>query len=58
MAGQKRPRPPGSLARIVLSENVVEAIRKELRRQTSYNGDTAELAAILKNEVLRTDLEK
>jgi predicted type IV restriction endonuclease len=49
---------PRSLARIVLSENVIEAIRKELRRQTSYNGDTAELAAILKNEVLRTDLEK
>jgi predicted type IV restriction endonuclease len=49
---------PRSLARIVLSENVVEAIRKELRRQTSYNGDTAELAAILKDEVLRTDLEK
>ncbi len=49
---------PRSLARIVLSDNVIEAIRKELRRQTSYNGDTAELAAILKNEVLRTDLEK
>jgi hypothetical protein len=49
---------PRSLARIVLSENVIEAIRKELRRQTSYNGDPAELAAILKNEVLRTELEK
>jgi len=45
-----------SLANIVLSENVVESIRKELRRQTSYNGDITEIAEILKNDVLRTDI--
>ena len=45
-----------SLAGIVLSDTVVEAIRKELRRQTSYNGDVDELAKILKTDVLRQDL--
>jgi len=45
-----------SLASIVLSENVVEAIRKELRRQTSYNGDVEQLAKILKSDVLRAEV--
>src|SRR5690606_5704079 len=30
---------PKSLAQVLLSEAVVDAVRKELRRQTSYNAD-------------------
>jgi predicted type IV restriction endonuclease len=47
---------PRSLASVVLSESVVEAVRKELRRQTSYNGDVGELRRILSDEVIRTEL--
>ncbi len=45
-----------SLAGIILSDNVVESIRKELRRQTSYNGEVDELARILRSEVLRAEV--
>lgn len=47
---------PRSLASIVLSESVVEAVRKELRRQTSYNGDVDELRRVLAKEVIRVEL--
>jgi predicted type IV restriction endonuclease len=47
---------PRSLASVVLSESVVEAVRKELRRQTSYNGDVDELRRILEGEVIRAEL--
>ncbi|MQA88537.1 MAG: hypothetical protein GEV03_28970 [Streptosporangiales bacterium] len=44
-----------SLAGALLSESVVDAVRKELRRRTSYNGDIAELARILREQVIRPD---
>lgn len=47
---------PRSLSAIVLSEPVVEAVRKELRRQTGHNCDPAELARILAGDVLRADI--
>jgi predicted type IV restriction endonuclease len=47
---------PRSLASVVLSESVVEAVRKELRRQTSYNGEVDELRRILEGEVIRAEL--
>jgi predicted type IV restriction endonuclease len=47
---------PRSLAAVVLSETVVEAVRKELRRQTSFNGDVDELRRVLKSEVIRAEL--
>lgn len=47
---------PRSLASIVLSESVVEAVRKELRRQTSHNGEVGELRRILSDEVIRAEL--
>jgi hypothetical protein len=40
----------------VLSDSVVEAVRKELRRQTSYNGEASELRRVLENDVIRADL--
>lgn len=46
---------PKSLSGIVLSDVVVDAVRKELRRQTGYNGDVAELARALREEVIRPD---
>lgn len=47
---------PKSLAAVVCSDAVVESVRKELRRQTGYNGDVAQLGKILRDEVLRADL--
>lgn len=47
---------PKSLATIVLSDSVIEAVRKELRRQTAYNVDLTELRRVLSNEVIRSEL--
>lgn len=44
-----------SLSQVLLSEVVVEAIRKELRRQTSHNADVGEIHRILRGEVLRPE---
>ncbi|MFC6080840.1 type I restriction enzyme HsdR N-terminal domain-containing protein [Sphaerisporangium aureirubrum] len=46
---------PKALAQVVMSEVVLESIRKEVRRQTSHNADTKDLARILREEVLRPD---
>jgi len=47
---------PRSLAAILLSETVLDAVRKELRRQTTYNCDIRELKKKLGDEVLRAEL--
>ena len=47
---------PRSLASIVLSDNVIEAVRRERRRQTAYNGDPIELRRVLRDEVIRSEL--
>lgn len=47
---------PRSLASVVTSDVVLEAIRKELRRQTSYNCDVAEIKRAIESDVLRPDL--
>ncbi|MCA1606421.1 MAG: type I restriction enzyme HsdR N-terminal domain-containing protein [Acidobacteria bacterium] len=47
---------PKSLATIVLSDSVIEAVRKELRRQTAYNVDLTELRRVLSDEVIRSEL--
>jgi hypothetical protein len=44
-----------SLASIVLSEPCLDAIRKELRRQTGHNVELAELARHLRAGVLRPE---
>ncbi|MGH3373978.1 MAG: hypothetical protein ACRDP6_04505 [Actinoallomurus sp.] len=46
---------PKSLSGVLLSDAVVDAVRKELRRQTGYNGDAAELARALREEVIRAE---
>lgn len=47
---------PRSLASVLVSDVVLEAIRKEIRRRTNHNGDVDEIEKILKAEVLRPDL--
>src|SRR3954454_7941388 len=42
---------PKSLSGVLLSEAVVDAVRKELRRKTGYNGDVAEIARALREQV-------
>ncbi|RCG27372.1 hypothetical protein DQ384_27140 [Sphaerisporangium album] len=47
---------PRALANVVLSEVVLETIRKEVRRQTGHNADIKDIARILREEVLRPDV--
>lgn len=47
---------PRSLAEVMLGEPVLDAVRKEIRRASKYNPEIAELAKILRNEVLRPEL--
>src|SRR3954451_15007093 len=44
-----------SLSGVLLSEAVVDAVRKELRRKTGYNGDVAEIARALREQVIRAE---
>lgn len=47
---------PKSLAAVLLSDAVLEATRKELRRRTSYNCDVAVIKRAIEDEMLRPDL--
>jgi hypothetical protein len=44
-----------SLGAVILSDTVVDQIRKELRRQTGHNVDPTELSQLIKSGVLRPD---
>jgi type I restriction and modification enzyme subunit R-like protein len=44
-----------SIGAAIISDTVIEQIRKELRRQTSHNMDPAELKDLIKSTVLRPD---
>ncbi|GLU46544.1 type I restriction enzyme HsdR N-terminal domain-containing protein [Nocardiopsis ansamitocini] len=45
-----------SLAQVLQSDAVVDAIRKEVRRQTGHNAEGKEICRILREEVIGTDL--
>jgi hypothetical protein len=47
---------PRSLVSVLLTDTVIEAVRKELRRQTGYNSDASEIQRALKADVIRADL--
>jgi hypothetical protein len=49
----KRATSPASLAQVLISDPVAEAIRKELWRQTGHRVDTAEITRLLTETVLR-----
>ena len=50
---------PNALAQVLLSDVVLEEIRKELKSQTSHNAETGEVARLLKTTVIRPEcLEK
>lgn len=51
----KKATSPGSIARAVLSAPVLDAIRKEVRRQTDHNPTVAEIEQVLRTGVLRSD---
>ncbi|SNS90084.1 Type I restriction enzyme R protein N terminus (HSDR_N) [Streptosporangium subroseum] len=44
-----------SLAQVVLSDLVIDAVRKEVRRQTNHNAEPKDLVRILRAEVLRSE---
>ncbi len=47
---------PKHLAKVVLSEKVVDEVRKELRRRTGLNVESVELARLLRADVLPPEL--
>lgn len=47
---------PLALAAVVQSTAVLDAIRKEIRRESNFNADPADLVAILRTGVLRPEL--
>jgi predicted type IV restriction endonuclease len=54
----KRATSPVSLARILCSESVATAIRKELRRETGHNVDEVEIVKLLRDTVIRPEAMK
>lgn len=51
----RRATSPKSLATVVCSERVVDAIRRELRRRTGHNAEPTEIRELLKTTVVRPD---
>lgn len=47
---------PRSMMAVLASEPVLDAIRKEIRRQTGYQGDVTEIRRVLLAEIVRPDL--
>ena len=53
---QKVATAPNALADVLLTEPVLDAMRKEIKRTSKYNPDPSELARIIRNKVIRPDL--
>jgi predicted type IV restriction endonuclease len=51
----KRATSPTSLASIILSDTVAEAVRKELRRQTGHSVTGDEISQLLRDTVIRPE---
>lgn len=51
----RRATSPKSLTQVLLSEPVVSAIRKELKRRTNHNLDAAQITELLQSGVIRKD---
>jgi hypothetical protein len=47
---------PQALADILRTPAVLDAVRKEIRRQSSFNADVEELGRILRSGVIRAEL--
>lgn len=47
---------PTSLVEVLLTDNVLNAVRKEIRRTSGYNPELDDLSHIVRNEVVRPDL--
>jgi hypothetical protein len=54
-AQRKAATSPEVLAEVLISEPVVDEIRKELRRRTGHNASAIELARLLRETVLRPE---
>jgi len=53
---QKAATAPAALVAVLLSETVLDAARKEVRRRSGYNPDLQSLANTIRGEVVRGDL--
>lgn len=52
---EKRATSPSSLASVLISQPVLNAVRKELRRKTGYNVDAGEIMRLIKDTCLRPE---
>jgi predicted type IV restriction endonuclease len=52
----RRATSPRSLAQVISSDVVLEAIRKELRRQTGHNIEASELMKLIRSTVIRPEV--
>ncbi|MEN6519914.1 MAG: type I restriction enzyme HsdR N-terminal domain-containing protein [Armatimonadota bacterium] len=52
---EKRVTAPNSLARILLSDSIVIAVRKELKKATGYNIDPTEIVRLVKETCLKPE---
>jgi len=53
---QKAATAPEALADVLQSGNVIDAIRKEIRRRSKFNPEAADVKAILRGQVIRSEL--
>jgi len=53
---QRAATAPEALVDVLLSDPVLDAVRKEVRRRSGYNPDAAALAATIRNEVVKENL--
>jgi hypothetical protein len=47
---------PSAIAQSLLSESVVDAIRKDIRARSKFNADVRDLTELLKKDVIRAEL--
>jgi hypothetical protein len=53
----RRATSPKSITQTLLSEPMIEALRKEIRRRTGHNPEPAELAGVLRAAVIRAECQ-
>ncbi|MFI0431779.1 MAG: hypothetical protein ACH36H_01395 [Candidatus Nanopelagicales bacterium] len=53
---EKAATSPGKLAQLLLTDPVVDALRKAVRRDTGHNADVERVREVLASEVIRPGL--
>ena len=54
----RRATSPRCLAEVLVSESVISAVRKELKRKTGHRTESAEISRLLRETVIRDECFK